>query len=406
MNQDYDVIILGLSRWDYTLGSTTLSFAKEFAKTNRVFYIDRPYSIKDYYSEKHLDTFAHRKNAIFKGRDIYKEVNTDGVSFIAVTPKVNLPINALPKGFLYNTFSALNDKSLDTVLNRIIKDYNVKEYIYINSFLPVNYKVIPKKIKQPIANIYQSVDDISQESYIAKHGIMHEKIAVQKCDIAIASSIELCRRLTTNIKKVHLIPNAADTSLFNSTFNKNIPKPLEIQQAKGKIIIFTGNLNSLRMDYALLAKIAEQRPNDTLLIIGPYSEEDYQKYNFANYSNMVFTGRKPIETLPDYLRFADCAIIPFLKNQLTKSIYPLKINEYLAAGLPVVTTDFSPDIESFAHVVYMATDNQSFLQQIQKSMDENNEEKKLQRVNESKNNTWEDRVKRLKKLVTEYVSNQ
>ena len=82
MSDNYDLIIIGLSRWDNTLYSSTLGIAKEFAKTNRVFYIDRPFSYKDYLAEKELNPISIRKEAILYGKNIYKEVDLNGTKLI------------------------------------------------------------------------------------------------------------------------------------------------------------------------------------------------------------------------------------------------------------------------------------------------------------------------------------
>jgi teichuronic acid biosynthesis glycosyltransferase TuaH len=54
----------------------------------------------------------------------------------------------------------------------------------------------------------------------------------------------------------------------------------------------------------------------------PFANLNYKTAGLDKLSNVVFTGRKKIEELPAYMRYSDCCIIPFLCNQLTKSIYP------------------------------------------------------------------------------------
>ena len=59
------------------------------------------------------------------------------------------------------------------------------------------------------------------------------------------------------------------------------------------------------------------------------------------YKNVVITGPKNITELPDYVKHFSVGIIPFKRSEFIKTVYPLKINEYFAAGVPVVTTNFS-----------------------------------------------------------------
>jgi teichuronic acid biosynthesis glycosyltransferase TuaH len=108
--------------------------------------------------------------------------------------------------------------------------------------------------------------------------------------------------------------------------------------------------------------------------------------------NVIFTGSKKISELPAYVAYSDCTLIPFQCNTLTKSIYPLKINEYLAAGKPVVTTNFSHDINDFKDVAYLADSHEEFLKQIEKSLAEDSPERQKLRIKVAEQNSWKARV--------------
>src|SRR5690606_26971458 len=95
--------------------------------------------------------------------------------------------------------------------------------------------------------------------------------------------------------------------------------------------------------------------------------------------NLVFAGSRKPEELPAYLRQFDCCIIPYLKNTLTRSIYPLKINEYLAAGRPVVATRFSEDIYAFRPVAEIADSHDAFLDAIDTAIADNSTERQKER---------------------------
>ncbi|MBC7381667.1 MAG: glycosyltransferase [Bacteroidia bacterium] len=402
MQTDYDVIILGLSRWDNSLNSSTFCIAKEFAKKQRVFYIDRPFSLKDYLQEKQFNPISIRRNAILTGKNIYKEVEMDGIKFTCITPRMSIPVNIFADSLVYDLLSLYNLQLVSKVIKRTILDFNIKKYVYLNSFLPTYFDVIPKDTVQPLVKIYRSCDDISQEKYIAKHGIRKEIEAVEDADLVIASSFELCHKLGKFGKKVHRVSNAADTNMFNSIFEDGIQKPDELLDAKGKIIMYTGRLSLLRIDYELLVKIAVSRPNDTLVIIGPYEEKDIAQFKLDKFSNVILTGRKPMNQLYKYLKFADCTIIPFLNNTLTKSIYPLKINEYLACGLPVVSTNFSEDIRSFGDFIAVKDTHDEFIQAIEERMILHDGDTAKRNIALSLKNTWVQRVELLRDLIADF----
>jgi glycosyltransferase involved in cell wall biosynthesis len=167
-----------------------------------------------------------------------------------------------------------------------------------------------------------------------------------------------------------------------------------------------GNL-CVRIDYDLIYKIATHFEKCTLLLVGPRNDANHHSIDFDRLENVVFTGGKNIFKLPDYLAVMDCTIIPFKKNALTKSIYPLKINEYLAAGKPVVSTPFSPDIEAFSEVVYLGNNHDDFLRKIEQALSPDTaHEKKQIRIDVAKNNSWTARVNLFWQLVTEAIVNR
>ncbi|MEM8906893.1 MAG: glycosyltransferase, partial [Bacteroidota bacterium] len=318
--------------------------AKEFAKSHRVFYINHPYSIKDYFSE--LQAHPARKTALRRGQVRYEQDEQMPDQFYSVIPPLTLPVNKLPKSWLYRTAAAFNHRQLHHTVRQIIKDHQVKHYLYLNCFDPFFAPILPPDLNASLY-IYQCVDDISQNQYTARHGTYLEEKAIAAADLTLVTSKELFRLKSPLTPNIHILNNAADTSNFQKALHIDYPKPQEIAAIKGKIIGYIGNLDELRVNYPLLKQVALAHPDKTLVLVGPINNSIYQEIGLDQLPNVRFTGGKSIEALPPYLRYFDCTIIPFHCNTLTKSIYPLKINEYLAAGKAVVATNFSPDIESF-----------------------------------------------------------
>lgn len=391
MFQDHDIIMLSSSRWDDDFSSSSLSLAKEFAKHNRVFYIDHPFSIKDFLSGTNSIKIKSRAKALLLGKNNCTKIKGYPGGFTAVTPMLTLPVNWLAEGKLYNFLSGINDKILHLALRNIIKSYSIKNYIFINVFDPFFLKTIPASIK-PSKNIYITVDDISQEKYIARHGVLLEKKAVLKADFVFSTSRELMRLTSKVSSHVYYLPNAADLGIFKKAVNEIFAKPEELKDVTGKVICYTGVVGS-RINFKLLKEIAVFHADKTIVLVGPASQQEREKECLQHLSNVKFTGAKNINELPAYLQYADVAIIPFEYNVLTKSIYPLKINEYLAAGKPVISTAFSEDIMEFSDVAYIAKTNAEFVQLIDIALKENCFEKRNERIKRAEMNTWQNRVK-------------
>jgi glycosyltransferase involved in cell wall biosynthesis len=150
--------------------------------------------------------------------------------------------------------------------------------------------------------------------------------------------------------------------------------------------------------------LALERIEIGFFFVGPVNTDEHVKNGLADLPNTYFIGVKKMEQLPAYLQHADCAIIPFNCTKLTKSIYPLKINEYLAAGMPVVTTRFSEDIESFGNVVYLADSHSDFLLCVDKAISENSPSLKNKRLEVANANSWSNRALQFYEIVKHYLN--
>ena len=323
---------------------------------------------------------------------------------VAVHPPLTLPINWMKPGKNYEKLFAYNNRIILNTIKQVVKDYNLKDYLYLNCFNPYYAGVLPKNEFKPLLNIYTCIDDMKEEEYTAKHGARLEEEAMRNADIAFVTSHNL-KRLKKHLNPhTHILHNAVDISIFEKALNKKLPRPQELEGIKGKIIGYTGNINGYRLNYPLFKKVATEHPDKTLVIVGPLNSEDYKQHGLDKMPNVVFTGGKNIKELPAFLQHFDITIIPFLLNKLTASIYPLKINEYLAAGKPVVATNFSEDIRSFANDIYIAKNEDEFVKLISKGMAENNEEKIARRSATAKKNTWKERVREFWEVVENHLN--
>jgi len=167
-----------------------------------------------------------------------------------------------------------------------------------------------------------------------------------------------------------------------------------------KIIGYTGSLE-YRTNIDLLNGIADGHPDKILCIVGPVYSEEAIISGLFDKPNVLYCGSKRLDKLPAYLRFMDCMIIPFKCNKLTSSIYPLKINEYLAAGKPVVSTGFSAEIRSFSDIIGIADDIGSFNSLINDAINNDSAELIDNRMVRAGKNSWKVRVAQFWKILEE-----
>ena len=386
--ENLPIFLSSMSRLDDEISSASISLAKVLSRNNPVYYIEYPYSWPDIFRKRYYPKMSKRLPALLFGKDYLIKVKGQSNLLSGATPRPGLPIYSLPPGKLYDIGLNYNNHRSASLVKRIIKEKKISKYIFINSFNPSSLASVYQYLN-PTLSIYHSRDAIEEvkQSWLAK-----ENECVQQYDMAMATSMQLCRNISgRNNKTVNYFPNGGDINLFKSAIEKKLPKPADIAHITTPIIGYTGAVCQ-RIDYELLVKIAAANTDKTIVLVGPRLDKQFTAIDLDAIPNIVFTGSKKIEELPAYLQYFDCAIIPFVKNNLTGGIYPLKINEYLGAGRAVVTTNFSEDIAGFKDYMYLANTHEEFLNMLNIAISDNSIEKKKERLQAAEGNAWEHRV--------------
>ena len=388
-----DIVILSLIRHDAPISSTTLALAKVFSREHRVFYIDHPRTMKDVLAEEGLRGFLRHMADKRQGKLESLEVKVGTHQFTALRPWMTWPVNFFPPGLLYARFSSWNDRRMNKFMRCLIDRYTLKDYLFINAMDPFFLKKFPERIR-PAHHVYYSLDNISEVSYTARHGSRLEAEQVGQVEVALATSTELRNKLLQWREEVHLLPNAVDFEHFHKATAEEQEVAEDIRDLDGTLIGYVGSLE-YRVDADIMEAVLQAHPDKKLVAIGPVLKEHLPFERLEKYENFVFLGPRKFEELPAYLKAFSCGIIPFRKTGVTRSIYPLKGNEYLAAGLPVVATPFSPDIMAFGGDIELAEGGEAFAGAIEKALDRKKNEDPKKRFDVAKENTWERRVERL-----------
>src|SRR5262249_26026075 len=122
-------------------------------------------------------------------------------------------------------------------------------------------------------------------------------------------------------------------------------------------------------------------------------------------SNVLLLGPRPYKTLPAYLKGIDVATIPFLMNELTRNADPIKLYEYLAAGLPVVSTDM-PQVRRFQDVIEIAGSVDEFEQAVARALEDRSDVSVAKRVAEAREHAWSARFAQVEQLIAEHTRAQ
>lgn len=404
MNKKQDLILFSITRWDQPNPGSSASLTKELSKHYRVFFVERPYSLRDLYIEWGTFALKKRLKAIIFGIDPYVEINTGTSKFVVISPNLVLSLHFLPKGFIFNFFNAFNNYVVSRSIKKAIKHFEIKDFIYLNNFNPVILPVFKSTKFKPKLNIYYITNDIKLSRYFAKHGESAQEIAIKETDLVLVSSRHQFKKLFHKQVNMYYFPNAVDYTFFESVRARTSVKPYDLASiGEIKVLMFCGYISHIRIDYLLIKAMCENFPQYLIVLVGTYEEQDLIHYKLEQIPNLIILGNRRYEAIPSYLQTAVVTIIPYLCNELNESVYPLKLNEYLAMGKPVVTTNFSTDLEAFSDVIYIANTYEEFLNYIEKAISEDNEVRVENRLSYARLNTWENRVKQLQEIIAKQV---
>ncbi len=229
-----------------------------------------------------------------------------------------------------------------------------------------------------------------------------EDEAVSKLvDVVFVSSQSLYERHKKYNPNTYLIPNGAEIDLIRKTLKNNSLIPKDIRNIKKPIIGFIGSI-SYWLDYDLIKFIACSHPDWQIIMIGPI------KHNISDLkkmSNIMFLGRKTFEEIPLYVNQFDVGLLPFKINRITKAVSPIKVFEYLAVGIPVVSVDL-PEVKKLKPIVKVGHTKEEFVMMLENSINEEKKPKVIQqRIKLAEDNSWNKRVGRMVEIIDMFWRN-
>lgn len=240
--------------------------------------------------------------------------------------------------------------------------------------------------------IYYCVDE-----YTAFTGVAADSLAAQeaelcrKADLVIVSAEKLYDSKSGYNPQTHLIRHGVDFSHFRRALDPATSVPSEIANLPRPIIGFHGLIADW-VDLDLMIKVARHFSGGSVVVVGK-STTDTTKFEAE--PNVHLLGRKPYAELPAYCKGFDVAVNPFTINELTLNANPLKVREYLAAGLPVISTAI-PEVEVLGQC-RIGHDADEFITEIENALVDPGPT--AERSNAIRAESWEARVDQMRELL-------
>ena len=221
---------------------------------------------------------------------------------------------------------------------------------------------------KPKIVVYDCMDELSHFDFAPWQLIDWEQKLFTKADIVFTGGQSLYNYKKEQHKHIFPFPSSIDKAHFAQS--KTIhQQPEDQRNIKGFKVGFYGVIDE-RFDLELIRNIAELKPEWNLILCGPVVKIDPAR--IPQLPNVFLLGSKSYNELPAYLSGWDVALIPFAINNATKFISPTKTLEYLAAGVPVVSTPITDVVEPYEklNLVKVATNAEGFVQAINETIEE------------------------------------
>lgn len=382
-----DIVVVSIQPWYYELGSNCKNIALQLAKDNRVLYIDSPVTRKTFLLgspskgvQEHCKIIKTKKGSI-------KEIQENLWEYSPTSLMES--INWIPWTWLYKKFNYINSKRFANNIQDAIKELGFKDIIVFNDNNFFNAYNL-KELLKPSLFIYYCRDFLQGYDYFKPHAKVMEPELIKKSDLIVANSTyytEYCSQFNRNS---HYIGQGCNVELFDHSITRKKPKDMTFPSP---VIGYVGALDSARLDISIIELIARSNPEWSVVLVGP-EDAVFEKSILHTIPNVHFLGRKNLAELPDYVAAFDVTINPQLINEITHGNYPLKIDEYLSMGKPVVATQTAA-MKLFAPYTFLATRPEEYPDLIRKAIISDTPETRLRRIAFGTSHTWKNSVEAL-----------
>jgi glycosyltransferase involved in cell wall biosynthesis len=380
-----DIVCVGFADWDTELWTNQHHLMSRLAQDNRVLFIESLGLRKPQLSGRDVRRILKRlRRGVQPPR-----TSPEGVHVLS--PLV-LPLHTQP------AIRAINARLLPALVTRATKRLGFDR--------PILWAYVPQAealldALDPSLVVYHCVDDIAAQPGVdaASFRAAEARFAA-RADLVLASAPALAQRMRTLNDNVLFAPNVADTAAFATALHDGPVDPA-IAPLPHPVIVFTGAVVATKLDVPLIVELARLRPDWSFALVGPTGMGDPRTDVSAlgAVPNIHLLGGRPRDVLPAVLRGADAGIIPYASNQLTGSIFPMKVYEYLAAGLPVVATEL-PALEGVERVT-RASDAAGMAAALDDALAHTSPEKRAARSQHASGHSWDARLAEIAAAITD-----
>ncbi len=391
MLQGENIICIANTSWFGNYAKSTVQLMERLARHNNVLFVEYHYTVKDI-----IATWRGKQNAPVKrllGIKRLKEIETNvGSKVFNLVPPAGLPVYFLKNEKIFNILFRFNTYIYRKALQKVIRKLNFQHPVIITAYNPFYGLSLQKKLEEK-TDIYYCYDGV-ESGFFGKRIFNVEEMFSKSADAIITTSDYLNNVKLKLNPNSFVVKNGVDFPLYSKYAKK------EIYARDRKRVGFIGSLDP-RFDIETVEYTVRKLSHFDFEFTGDMRNET-MKNRLKAYPNVLFFDPVKPDDVPELLAKYDVGIIPYIVNEVNKNIYPLKINEYLAVGVPLVMTPFA-SLPEFENMVSVSTDKDDFCAKLVLETETDTVKKLSQRTNFASDNSWDARTESFSRIIEKFI---
>jgi len=373
------IVCISNTTWYGEYTKSTVQLMSLLAKDNNVLFVEYPFTWKDI-----VNTWRKKQKApimrMLGLKPTCEQISTNGNENVyhLVSPPV-LPVDFIKIDSLFKILFGFNTFLYRKRLKRKLKNLGLKDPIVVTAYNPFYGLSMVGKLDEKL-NVYYCYDGMGTRRHGKRIFPMDRKFSTVVDGIVVTSDYLKEDKKEFNSNSF-VAKNGVDFSLFNQ-----FAKQVVSNDKERKVVGYIGSMDH-RFDIDTVEYAVRNLKDFDFEFTGNLRNQEI-KERLEKYQNVKFFPAVQPDEVPALLAKSDVGIIPYLMNDINKNIYPLKINEYLSVGVPVVMNAFA-HLPEFEAQVSVAKNKEDFVKCLLSEINNDSDERIQNRIQMASQNSWE-----------------
>lgn len=345
-----------------------------------------------------LSRFAENSNVYFFEEPVF---DTDQDAYLSISKRGN-DITLIVPHLANGMSEELINSVIIALLDKFLKQMNMDDWAFWY-YTPMSMKFTEKY--KPAMIIYDCMDELSAFKFAPAELPDLEKKLMSIADLVFTGGHSLYEHKKQYHTHVFPFPSSIEKEHFMQARFKRT-EPADQALLPGPKIGFYGVIDE-RFDIELIREMASRRPEWQIILIGPVVKINPEV--LPKNKNIHYLGQKSYQELPSYLSGWDVALIPFMLNESTRFISPTKTLEYLAGGIPVVSTPIKDVVNPYGikKLVHIAANSEEFISAVELELSRKNQKQWLLNVDAClKDLSWDNTYTSMLEKINRVINNK